>query len=408
MINWRQNPARVAWLVLLTSFFACVFLAVAVPVGVRAVLLHSSRTRHAFLEASQGTAQLWAPNSSDPSAVTEQRPVVEGSRVATDGVTKAVMTLSTDEQGQESLATIQLSANTRLKLDEARSPRFDMSPDPHFAQLDFSDGRLFLTIQQADARDVRIQVNTPTGSIDLGPGGYDMTANDRETRVRVRSGAARVTGEGKTVEANAGQRVNLLAGRPPEFPVSETVNLIVNGSFEKQLAPLWQESAEVKPGYTPGEVELVQDDRRSAVRFSRRAEEDVPNRVLITQAVNRDVEGYDNLALRLDLKTLYQSVPGGGEKDSEYPVMVDLNYTDIYGKDLHWYAGFYNLELPPGSPYPQPSGERVPLGVWYTYESPNLFELLGQTRPARINSLTIYANGHDYESLVSDVGLTVQ
>jgi hypothetical protein len=408
MLNWRQNPARVAWVVLLTSFFACVFLAVAVPVGVRAVLLHSSRSRHAFLQASQGTAQLWAPNDKDPSAVTERRPVVEGSRIATDGATKAVLTLSTDDQGQDSLATIQLSANTELDLDEARSPRFDVSSDPHFALLNFTGGRLFLTIQQADERDVHIQVNTPTGSMDLGPGGYDMTANENETRVRVRSGTAAVAGSGRNVQVNAGERVNILAGRPPEFPVSETVNLIVNGSFEKQLAPLWQESAEVKPGYTPGKVELVQDDRRSAVRFSRRAEEDVPNRVLVTQTVNRDVEGYDNLALRLDLKTLYQSVPGGGEKDSEYPVMVDLAYTDIYGKDLHWYMGFYNLELPPGSPYPKPSGERVPLGVWYTYESPNLFEALGGTRPARINSLTIYANGHDYESLVSDVALTVQ
>lgn len=408
MINWRQNPARVAWLVLLTSFFACVFFAVAVPVGVRAVLLHSTRSRHAFLEASQGTAQLWAPNDDDPAAVTQRRPVVPGSRVVTDGATKAVMTLSDDEQGQESLATIQLSANTDMTLAEARSPRFDMSRDPHFGQLDFITGRLFLTIEQTDARDVRIQVTTPTGSVDLGPGVYDMTTNETEMRVRVRSGVATVTGEGRNVEVNAGERVNVLAGRPPEFPNSEPVNLIVNGSFEKQLAPLWQESAEVKPGYTPGEVELVQDDRRSAVRFSRRAEENIPNRVLVTQTVNRDVEGYDNLALRLDLKALYQSVPGGGEKDSEYPVMLDLHYTDIYGKDLHWYMGFYNLELPPGSPYPKPSGERVPLGVWYTYESPNLFELLGETRPARINSLTIYASGHDYESLVSDVALTVQ
>ena len=407
-MNWRQNPARVAWLVLLTSFFTCVFLAVAVPVGVRAVLLHATRSRHAFLEASQGTAQLWAPNADNPSAVTERRPVVPGSKIMTDGATKAVLTLSNDEQGQDILATVQLSANTRLTLDEARSPRFDVSNDPHFAQLDFAGGRLFLTIQQADKRDVRVEVTTPTGSVDLGPGTYDMTANDKEARIRVRSGAAVVTGEGRNVQVNAGERVNVLAGRPPEFPVSETVNLIVNGSFEKQLAPLWQESAEVKPGFTPGKVELVQDDRRSAVRFSRRAEEDVPNRVFVTQAVNRDVEGFDNLALRLDLKTLYQSVPGGGEKDSEYPVMVDLAYTDIYGKDLHWYIGFYNLELPPGSPYPKPTGERVPLGVWYTYESPNLFELLGGTRPARINSLTIYANGHDYESLVSDVALTVQ
>jgi hypothetical protein len=407
-MNWRQNPVRVAWLVLLTGFVACVVLAIAVPVGARAVLLHSTFGRNAFLEASQGTAQLWGPNDTDPAAVTERRPVVEGSRIATDSAAKAVLTLSADEAGQSVLATVQLSANTRVHLDEARSPRFDMSRDPHRIQLEFPTGRLFLTVQQVDGRDVTVRITTPTGAVDLGPGAFDLTASDKETRVRVREGAATVVSAGRQVEVNAGERVNVLAGRPPEFPVSDTVNLIINGGFENQLAPLWQESAEVKPGFRPGTVELVQDDRRNAVRFSRRTEEDVPNKVMVSQTVNRDVERYDTLALRLDLKVLYQSVPGGGEKDSEYPVTVDLFYTDIYGKELHWYMGFYNLELPPNSPYPKPSGERVPLGVWYTYESPNLFELLGDTRPAHINSLTIYANGHDYDSLVSDVALTVQ
>jgi hypothetical protein len=101
-------------------------------------------------------------------------------------------------------------------------------------------------------------------------------------------------------------------------------------------------------------------------------------------------------------------VPGGGYLATEYPVMVDLFYTDIYGKDLHWYQGFYYLDLPPGSAYLPPTGEKVPLGLWYTYESPNLYSLLSETRPARINSVSLYASGHDYESLVSNVALTVR
>lgn len=406
-MNWRQNPARVAWFVLLSSFFACVCLAIAVPVGARATLLHASRSRRALLQATQGTAQLWGPNATDPSAVIDERPVAGGSRIATDGSAKAVLTFSTDDAGRSPLATVQLSPNTSVQLAEARSPRFSVSPDPHYAELDFGKGRLFLTLQKADERAIDFKVTTPNGTVNLVPGVYDMTVDENETRVRVRSGLASVVAANRRVDVNPGERVNVVAGRPPEFPVSDTVNLVINGSFDKDLA-FWQESAEVKPGSRPGTVELVQDDDRNAVRFTRRTEEDVPNKVMVTQTVDRDVERYDNLTLRLDLKALYQSVPGGGEKDSEYPVMVDLLYTDVYGKELHWYQGFYNLELPPGSPYPKPSGERVPLGVWYTYESPNLFELLGGTRPAHINSITIYANGHDYESLVSDVALTVQ
>jgi hypothetical protein len=407
-MNWRQNPARVAWLVLLVSFTACIFLAVALPVAARATLLHSTRAKFAFVESLRGTVQLWSPSGEDAAAVTGRRPVTQRSRIVTDASSKGVLTLSVDEAGQLPLATVQLSPSTSLVLQEARSPRFNLSRDPHRAVLEFASGRLFVTIQQADERDAQMRIATPSGEVDLGPGIFDITANEQETRVRVRSGLATAHGAGRAVDVNPGERVSVTQGRPPEFPVSDTVNLIVNGSFENQLAPLWQENAEVKPGYTPGRVELVQDDRRSALRFSRRTEEQVPNRVWVSQTVDRDVDGYDTLALRLDVKVLYQSVPGGGEQDSEYPLMVDLAYTDIYGKDLHHYVGFYAFDLPPGSPYPKPSGERVPLGVWYTYESPNLFELLGETRPARINSLTIYANGHDYESLVSDVALTVQ
>jgi hypothetical protein len=407
-MNWRQNPARVAWLVLLVSFTACVVLAVALPVTARATLLHSTRPKYAFVESLRGTAQLWPASGEEAVAVTARRPIAQQSRIVTDASSKGLLTLAVDEAGQLPLATVQLSPSTAVTLAEARSPRFNVSRDPHRAVLNLDSGRLFVTIQQADQRDAQMRITTPNGDVELGTGIFDVTANEQETRVRVRDGIAIAHGASQAVEVNAGERANVRAGRPPEIPVSDTVNLIGNGSFEQQLAPWWQENAEVKPGYTPGGVEIVQDDRRNALRFVRRTEEQVPNRVWVSQAVDKDVEGYDNLALRLDVKVLYQSVPGGGEQDSEYPLMVDLAYTDIYGKDLHHYVGFYAYDLPPGSPYPKPSGERVPLGVWYTYESPNLFELLEETRPARINSVTIYANGHDYESLASDVALTVQ
>jgi hypothetical protein len=109
--------------------------------------------------------------------------------------------------------------------------------------------------------------------------------------------------------------------------------------------------------------------------------------------------------LRFDLKLCTRAC-GGGYLATEYPVMIDL---------LHGYlrkrltgSGFYYLDLPPGSTYLPPTGEKVPLGIWYAYESPNLYSLLSETRPARINSISLFASGHDYESLVSNVALTVR
>jgi hypothetical protein len=53
-------------------------------------------------------------------------------------------------------------------------------------------------------------------------------------------------------------------------------------------------------------------------------------------------------------------------------------------------------------------GEQIPRGVWYPYESGNLLELLGDSRPMYVTELTIYASGWNYDALVSEVQLIVE
>lgn len=407
-MNWRQNPSRVAWIVLLVSFLTCCVSAVGVPLGARSFLLHATRVQAAFVEPTQGTVQLWQPEATDPRAVTSRRSVPEGVRLITDATAKGLLTLAADEAGERVLVTVQLSPETDITLARARAPRFPQSNDPHLITLGFKGGRLFVATQSIDGRDVSVTLDTPQASITLGIGTFDLTVTADQTQLRVRSGTAAIEAAAQRVNAGSGQRVDIALGLPPALPVPDTVNLILDGAFDSDLEPLWDVFAEVKPGHEAGQVVLTDDERRRAVRFSRRTEDGVPNRVGIVQVVNRDVEGYDSLALELDVKVRYQSVPGGGERATEYPVMVDLAYTDVYGKDLHWYQGFYSPYQNLPANYLQPTGESVPLGIWYTYESLNLFESLNETRPARINSISIYAIGHDYESLVSNVALTVR
>ncbi len=408
MNYWRQNPTRVAWIVLTISFLLCCLLAVGVPLGARSFLLHATRPKAVFIESTQGTVQLWQPEATDPRAVTSRRPVAERSRLMTDATAKGLITLAADEAGERVLATVQLSPETSVTLTRARTPRFELSSDPHQVNLSFERGRLVITTQRIGDRDVLLHLNTPQGSITLGIGTIDVVVEADQTQVRVRSGVAQVIAAAQGVNVGPGQRVNVTGGLPPALPVPDTVNLVLNGTFDGGLEPLWDVFAEVKPGHEAGQVAVIDDERRRAVRFTRRTEDGVPNRVGIQQTVDRDVQGYDSLALEIDVKVRYQSVPGGGERASEYPVMVDVFYTDIYGKDLHWYQGFYSPYQNLPATYLPPTGESVPLGIWYTYQSPNLFDLLNATLPARINSISIYAIGHDYESLVSNVALTVR
>lgn len=422
-MTWRQNPIRVAWLIMSVSFVLCVLLAFIVPMTARNFVLHATRARVATATATTGTAQLWTAGATDPTAVTARRPIAEGSRLETDTTAKALLTLAADDAGERVLGIVQLYPNSAVTLQQARTPRFNLSPDPQRIALDLHRGRMAVTAQRIDEREVAVSVTTPQAAVTFGVGTFDIILSDSDTQVRVRSGTARIAAEGQIVTASAGQRVAVAAGRAPDLPIPDTVNLVLNGTFESAFAPLWQEFAEVKTGYRPGTVTMVTDGRRRALRFSRREEDGVPNRVGVTQMVNRDVEGYDSLALQLDLRLTHQSVQGGGQNATEYPLMVDVFFTDSYGKDIHWYKGFYYLDLLPGSPYLTPlredqvpadaayfppTAERVPIGIWYSYESPNLFELLKKTQPARIISISVYAIGHDYESYVSDVGLTVR
>jgi hypothetical protein len=308
----------------------------------------------------------------------------------------------------EAVATLQLSQDTAVSLQQVRSPRFAWSRDPHQIRAVLERGRAFFATQNAKDRDVEARLDTPQAEIRFGIGTVDATATEDETQVRVRSGPAVIAAAGRAVAANSGERVSVATGESPGLPVPAALNLVLNGTFEDRLTPPWDPVIEVGTGLPPGEVTVKDVGQRRAVQFSRQAEDGAPNRVGIRQTVDRDVQGYDSLVLRLDLELLNQSVPGGGYLATEYPVMVDIAYTDVYGKDLHWYQGFYYLGLPTGSTYVPPSGEKIPLGIWYTYESPNLFDVLRETRPARINSIDVYASGHDYQGMVSDVALIVR
>ena len=404
----RQNPQRFAWIVVFLSFFTCCLLAVAVPLGVRSYLLHSYRPKTAYVTALSGTVQVQPPGATDPVAVTERRAVEEGSRLITDDTSRALLTVFAAEPDAEAVATLQLSQDTAVSLQQVRSPRFAWSRDPLQVSAVLERGRAFFATQNVKDRAVQARLDTPQAEVRFGIGTVDAIATENETQVRVRSGPAVIAAAGRAVTANSDERVTVANGRPPDLPVPAALNLVLNGTFEGRLTPPWNPIVEVASGLPPGKMTTEDVGQRRAVRFSRQAEDGAPNRVGLAQTVDRDVQGYDSLVLRLDLELLNQSVPGGGYLATEYPVMVDIAYTDVYGKDLHWYQGFYYLDLPPGSNYVPPSGEKIPLGIWYTYESPNLFDVLRETRPARINSITAYASGHDYQSLVSDVALIVR
>ena len=156
-------------------------------------------------------------------------------------------------------------------------------------------------------------------------------------------------------------------------------NLIQNGDFSQATGDSWKQYNEA-PGVENGTVSIIERDGRRVAHFNRQGEEGVHTEVGIFQEINKDVNVYDSLTIQLDVRLLYQSLAGAGYMNSEFPLRVEIAYTDVYGKDLRWGHGFYYRD-PDDPARVINNASKIPPYNWYTFQSPNLMELLAETRP---------------------------
>ena len=86
---------------------------------------------------------------------------------------------------------------------------------------------------------MKTQVTTPQAELTLGQGAFDIMVEGDETQVRTRSGSGEVLSQGRKVTVNGGERLTVTAGQPPDLPVPDTLNLVLNGRFEgRTFTPL--------------------------------------------------------------------------------------------------------------------------------------------------------------------------
>ncbi len=403
----RANPERLAWTVLITAFLLFCVLVTSVPLGIRWFVLYSTEPEPARVDvlADSGTVLVVAPGAREPTAVESSREIREGDTIRT-GDARAILTIEEPDEPEGALSTVQLYSQTELTVHRARQPRFRRSREPYQVELELHRGQVRILNLQPLSRALIVRVYTPHGSVDLTRGSFSIEVDQDESQVTARTGKATVRSGGATMVVQTGERTVFRSGAPPSEPLPAARNLVRNGNFEEPLETTWQVGTyQHTPNVAPATVEVVDVGGRRAVYFSRQAEEGVHTEAWIEQTLDKDVLDYDYLSVRLDVRLIHQSLPGGGYLSSEFPVMVRLSYTDIYGKQLEWVHGFYYRDPDPDSNWPIINGEKIPAYVWYPYESPNLIDLLQETRPARLNSIRIYASGWNYQSMVSEVGV---
>ncbi len=163
------------------------------------------------------------------------------------------------------------------------------------------------------------------------------------------------------------------SGKKIGLPESTKEQLPVNGNFENDLTgwTKWQGKDDISVHTC--EVVYDEEKKSNVVVFKRTNGRRGGSRVGIAQDIYIDLSGHDEIYLLVDVKPIYQSLPGGGwAGGGEYPLTIELAYVDQEGVGYKWRHGLYHK----GESRYSDSSTKIPEDAWFTYISPNLKEIL--------------------------------
>jgi hypothetical protein len=145
-------------------------------------------------------------------------------------------------------------------------------------------------------------------------------------------------------------------------------------------------------------------------QFSRQGGQSKSFGISIWQPLDLDVSEYPSLQLHAWVRIVNQSIAKAGEQGTECPMTINLKYKQKFPSDLEQnrYFCIYVDETAADLPKDQKGSEFIYTPVhqnqWYNlkYELRN-YESLKDSY--YLQSIAIFANGHDYLSEISDVSL---
>ncbi len=410
----RSNPERTAWAVLLVSFFVCIATVAATPLTARWMVRNSQSTQPVSLQVQRGPLSMVRGGRGRPvSVANDTNDVLEGSRITAPlGASGQLLIQPADIRGAAPIATIQLYDDTELVLASARSPRFARSPLPHHVELEMDTGRVRINVFGHSERPTVVEVKTDQGLVVLREGSYEVKINS-VTEATVRYGEAEISNLGGTRLVLGPRERARIGTQTIDGPLPAARNLVDNGNFEEPLDEGWEVySEEADPTQPDGRVEItsasIGNDERRVAEFYRNGVNHAE--VGIRQEIDYDVRDFSSLELHMALRIISENIlglGGCGTLGSECPIIVRLDYKDIYGNDHDWVHGLYIGQPADGWPI-HSWHERVEPGAWRPYSTGNLMEELSEAPPALVKSIRIYASGHSFHAMVTEVELLAQ
>ena len=416
------STERRAWLVLLMSFIACCVLTVGVPSTVLYVVNSASYApvMNVRLQAGIVTAFCDGELESDAKVVSVQgRPVQEGCTIMVGPDNESISELFVDapaataSAAPQSLIRVQLYAGTRLRIEQARLPRFRISVTAPLLQLVMPRGRLELQIPASSA--LQVQVSTPQLRMTMPrPGEYSVLIDGVQSHAMVWTGEANLSKIDSTITGlrlAAGKQLTVDASSEGLIPTPLPQNLVRNGDFSTGvLAQNWQVRTDTSDGGLVGVAEIDRPITEPVLTLRRVGESLGWGHTGVIQDVGQVITNAHDLRVRVAFRILEQQIDVCGSQGSECPLMIDLRYRRKDGSPGQWVQGFYAHGEALGGVLPDYMiSNRQGRHIFKTEGIPQLFvsENLMQLIPAleRIETIEVYAEGHSVHTQVMRVEL---
>ena len=411
----HNNPQRLAWTVMIIAFVLFLSLAITIPLGIRILLVNSTREQSNTMSLGSGSVYITRPAVGVPEALFgSMENLTYGTHIETENASRSVISFFNPDK-TKILGTVQLYGDTEAQLLSLTTPRFKFSNRPHNIALMLSRGRLRASLAVGVVRPVTMVIHTPHAEITMQrPGSYSVEVRGNESIVAVRDGIATVSAQGKNIRLVRDERTTVNAGQPPAGILFGVRNIIYNGSFNRPLSDGWTTYQNRQNAIeSPGTIEVGVHNGRTALHFLRRGLHWAETG--IRQDLGLDVRDYQDLRLHLATWIDFQDLRNCGSLGSECPLMVQIEYQDTSGNTQEWLQGFYYLStehqsIPKRCVTCSASAAehvKVPHGRWHLFDSPELMSMFRQSgRPAAIiESISFYASGHNFESYLAEVEL---
>ena len=429
--NSVMNPDRVAWIVLLGAFACFCILSLGVVFGVYQFLFQSAVALPVSLEVAKGTVGITGADMIE-AVERDQRQLTDTvTSISTDALSQAtlqfVLPIEDDAADSPLLAAVTLQGNTVLTFNAANTPRFDWSQNPRRIVLSRMRGALDILVTGIGERSLQLdiynEVPSHSGGVHLQlltKGRYRLSVTEDEARLLVLSGRATanfqddssargVARDGQELVLRLGNRSMTQRELPHSPLTSPTFSLLPPGA-NRASPPGWECS--LPPSQQPpGSYELVEFEGRLGMRLRRvnNAQTNGEVRCAQTFAGGLDVSDYDSLRVLTTFSPEYQSLSVCGSLASECILMLRIDYRDSSNGARSWLRGFYYAEDVTGAARKTCASciqdhIHTRQAVWYTFDSDNLLNLIAEDiHPQRIDSITFYASGHQFDIVVGEV-----